>query len=464
MRFLVIASGVADELFASIPILTAFILCVIKSENTKNSRSFWLAAAGLIAGILMFEYTSYRMSIIVVGIWLLWKCIYKSEADENYSRSSEWFNLLSFVIPFILMALPTLMQTIRFPEGSVLLEAFYRHGGERSSIISGKSLFELKNLILGLTGWPAAVSAYYTPVDEPVVLPVVGWLFGISCLFGLFFMGHGIPRFLALTVFLTIFGASFFANDVNIGRMAPTFPLLLLLSGIFLEWVYQRITQWTKTFQSEKVATLLIPNRVLVEQQVSPESRVLQVNVIDSKEVAPVRYRQVTINVQKIAQSAIKTMVSLFFILSICLVTLANLDSLKRMSIDPRVINEFVNDDYSICAYIGANVNPGQRVYIYSPDGDDPCTPNPSEGWYFGNNRPEIHHVETQFITPSILVPGDMVVIGTRNRGLTSEEISQLVNLGITTNSLTSVQFSKNLAGRITVASICFQCNVSTAE
>jgi hypothetical protein len=277
-------------------------------------------------------------------------------------------------------------------------------------------------------------------------------------------MGRGIPRVLALTVLLTMFSAGFLANNVNIGRMAPTLPILLLLSGVFLEKVYQKMTEWIKIFQSGKVITLLMPTRVLFEQKASSESGVVQVNMIESKELASVNYRQVTINIQKISQSVIMSLASLFFILLIYQVTLANLDSLKRMSEDPQVINEFVNDDYSVCAYVGTITNPGQRVYIYSPDGVDQCTSNLSDGWYFGTHQPEIHHVAGQFISASILVPGDLVVMGTRNRGLTNEEISQLVELGNITNSLASLQFSKNLAGRITAASICFQCDASKAE
>jgi hypothetical protein len=461
MRFLVIASGVADELFTGISILTASLLFVIKSENSKTNQSFWLAAAGICAGILMFEYTSYRMYIVVIAIWLFLKCVYKSKAGENDAGSSAWFNLFSFVVPLILVALPTFVQTIRYPVASELFEAFFRHDVERSTIFPETSLFQLINQVRGLTGWLAELSVFYTPVGEPVLLPPVGWLFGIGFLFSLFFMGNGLPRVLAVNVFLTIVSASFFANNLNIGRMSPTFPMLLVMSGIFLEKVYQKIIQWMGKFEFGKEVVLFFPRFVLVEQNTSSASYIIRVNTNEGKEFPPIYYRQVNINMRKISRFAVRTLALLFFLVLIFQITRANLNSLKKMSKDPQVINEYVNDDYSVCAHIGAIVKHEQRVYIYSTEGYAPCSPHISEGWYFGDNHPEIHHVSGEFISPTRLVPGDMVVMGASNRGLTNEEISQLVDLGSMTNSLASLQFSKNAAGRITAASICFQCDVS---
>jgi hypothetical protein len=462
MRFLVIGSGVADELFASIPILTGLIFFMIKSENTDINKPFWLAAAGIFSGMLMYEYTSYRVLVVLFGFWLLIKCIGNNKIYENYSRSSALVNLLSFVIPLYLICLPTVVQTIRYPESSVFFEAFTRHGIERSSIFSQKFIFELTNQIFGLTGQPAAVSAYYTPVGEPVLLPAVGWLFGISLLFSLFLLGRGIPRLLAVTVFLTVISASFLANDLNIGRMAPTIPILLILSGIFLDWLYRKLYKSVKDFGSGREITFFIPTRFLAEQNTSSE--LFNQDLLEKKDYALGYYRKITVNLFKISHNATKVLAFLFFVVVVSQVTLANFDSLNRMAKDPQVINEYINDDYSVCSFIGANSIPSQRVYIYSPDGVDYCTANLADGWYYGNKQPEIQHLSGSFISTSMLIPGDMVIMASRNRALTTEEVSQFIKLGTATESMSSLQFSKNLAGRITVASICFQCVASTEE
>lgn len=145
LRFLVIASAVADELFVSISTLIAFVLCIIRSENTIQNRSFWLALAGIIGGILMFEYTSYRLPVGMFGLWLFWKCIYGYEGGGDNKKASSWSGLFSFFIPLVVMALPTFVQTIYSPQGSIFFEAFLRHGVERSSIFSEQFVFDLKS-------------------------------------------------------------------------------------------------------------------------------------------------------------------------------------------------------------------------------------------------------------------------------------------------------------------------------
>ena len=125
MRFLVIASGSADELFAGLPFLAAFLFGLIQSETSEKYQSFWAALAGAFAGILMFEYTSYRMTVGLGGAWLLWKCFFNGKAAKKTAGSASWFNLISFVISLILVALPTIVQTIREPNSSIFFEALF---------------------------------------------------------------------------------------------------------------------------------------------------------------------------------------------------------------------------------------------------------------------------------------------------------------------------------------------------
>jgi len=134
LRFLVLASGFADELFAGLPILSAFILLIIKSQESREARSFWLAAAGIFAGILMYEYTSYRAPVAVVGLWLVWTCLATRKSDDC-------LGLFSFLVSFILVSVPTFVETIHHPQEGMFFEAFVRHGGVRETIFSEGSLF-----------------------------------------------------------------------------------------------------------------------------------------------------------------------------------------------------------------------------------------------------------------------------------------------------------------------------------
>jgi hypothetical protein len=252
------------------------------------------------------------------------------------------------------------------------------------------------------------------------------------------------------------------ANDVNIGRMAPTIPLFLIMVGVFFDSLYKKITEWVSKITLGKEVSLFIPNHIGVEKKEIPEPQMIVVKTIQVKEVSPGSYKQVVINFPRISRLVLKGFISTVFIFLVLGIILSNINSTKRMAKDPQVINEYINDVYSVCAYIGSVARQDQQIYIYAPDGNGICTPDPVDGWYYGGKQPVIHNVTDQPVSPDVLIPGDLVVFGTLNRGLTNEEISQLFNLGIETNSLTSMQFSKNLAGRITAASICIQCNDQT--
>ena len=462
LRFLAIASGVADELFASIPLVAGLLLCIIRIEASDENQPFWAAVAGIFAGMLIFEYTSYHIPVGFALAYLIWKCFSGNKAEKGNKNSSRWLNLLSFLITFTLITIPTVIQTIHDPVNSIFLEAFRRHGGERSTLISVNFLFQIKQYVLGLTGWPAAVSAYYTPVDEPVILQPIGWLFGIALIYSLIFSARSILRGLAITVLITIFSAGMLANDINIGRMAPTIPLFLIMAGAFFDSLYKKITQWVSKITLGNEISLFIPNYFGVEKKEIPEPQMIVFKTIQVKEVSLGSYKQVVINFPGISRLVLKEFISTVFIFLVLGIILSNINSTKRMAKDPQVINEDINDVYSACAYIGSVARQDQQVYIYSPDGYAICTADPVDGWYYDGKQPVIHNVTDQPVSPDVLLPGDLVVFGALNRGLTNEEVSQLFDLGIETNSLTFMQFSKNLAGRITAASICIHCNDQT--
>jgi hypothetical protein len=459
LRFIVIGAGVADELFAGTTFVTALLFCLIKADTSQNNdQPIWTALAGIFAGILMYEYISFRIAIVFAAIYLLWKCLFGIKDQEGTPKSRAWFNLLSFLITLILIALPTIVQTVQNPVESVFLEAFRRHGGERSTLLVSNYAFQIKQYLLGLTGWPSAVSAFYGPINEPVILAPIGWLFGLSFLFSLIFPPHRFLRGLAITVILTVFDASIAANNYNIGRMAPIIPMLLIMTGVFLNSLYVKLTEWGENFPYQKKITLFIPKSSLIQNRiVSPPDSYL-IKTQEAQNVSPGSYRQVDINLPRIFQLTIKVLVSAVFIILLGEMAVANIQSLQQMMHNKQVINEYANEAYSVCAHIGLVVTPHQRVYLYSSDGMGLCAPDPVDGWFFGGKQPEIHNSTDQPVSVNALVPGDLVVFGTGNRGLSEEEISQLIKLANETNSITSLRFSKNLAGRTTVGSICIQC------
>jgi hypothetical protein len=464
LPFLVIAAGTADEIFAAILFVSLLLVCFIKSETRPKNQPFWYAAAGIFAGILMYEYTSYRVYILLGLGWLLWRCFSKGKSEQKKSISNKWFNLFSYIIPLVLIALPTIILIVRNPATSIFLEAFRRHGSERPTLFSPEFLFNAKQLILGLTGWPSVASLYLTSLNKPVIQPVVGWLFGLSFIYCLFITSRGFLRVLALSVIVLVLGAALLANDPNFSRIAPAIPLLLIMTGVFLEGLYLKINQWILKVLPKKGITFSQLLKTQIESSNLIESGLVLEKTPEAKEVMLKPLSQNAINIPRIGRLIWKTVAIFIFTCLTVYISITNLDSLRQMRNDPQVINEYVNDDYSICSAIGRISTPGQQVYLYSPDEIIHCSDNPNEGWYFNGNRVVLHNVSGQFISPDGLVPGDLVVEGVRNRILSNDEISLFINLANVTNSLNTLQFSKDIAGKVNTVSICFQCKNSAPK
>jgi hypothetical protein len=119
---------------------------------------------------------------------------------------------------------------------------------------------------------------------------------------------------------------------------------------------------------------------------------------------------------------------------------------------------EYINNDYSICAFIGANQGPSQRVYLYSIDRNNECTTNRGDGWYYGSTQTEVLLIDGLGGSLGRLNPGDVVAMAARNRGLTEEELASLLDFGAALGSQTSFQTGKDISGDTTVASICYRC------
>jgi hypothetical protein len=353
---------------------------------------------------------------------------------------------------------------VRNPATSIFLDAFRRHESERPTIFSTEFLFNTKQLVLGLTGWPSVASLYLTSHNKPVILPVVGWLFGISFIYCLFITSRGFLRVLAVSVIGLVLGAALFANEPNFSRMAPAIPLLLIMTGVFLESLYSKINQWIlKALPPQKITSPMLLKTQTESSHLKKGGLLLQ-KISEAKEVILKTFSQISIDGPRIGKLLWNSLAALIFIFLTVYISITNLDSLRRMRIDPQVINEYVNDDYSICAAIGSISTPGQQVYLYSPDNIIHCSANHNEGWYFNGNRVVLHNIFGQFISPDALVPGDLVVEGVRNSSLSNDEISSFINLANVTNSLSSLIYFKDMAGKENTISFCFQCNNSTPK
>ncbi len=460
LRIFVIFSGTAFELFAGIPMVTIFLYLIIRAEDeTSQERGIWYGLAGLTAGILMFEFVAYRILPFLFFCWLVFYAIRKSSSAQSEPRDKRWFYLLLFIIPLYLVALPTFAQTVTNPAGSTFLEAYFRHRGERPAIIAPNAIFLLQNLIQGSFGFPSAESALTSIPLDPIVLPVVGWLFSISLVYNLVFPISKFSRPLAISVILTILLGGLFANDFRIGRMGPNFPVMTILAGFMLNELYLKLQNWIRWLATRRqIFTVILPENqpLLLERPHNAsgeDSTDQEMNDADASQ-------RVIIDVTRMVHRSIQIIAHLVIISAVLAVVVANFQSIYQMSRDPGSLNEYANDDYFVCSFIGSVAKAGQRVVIVSFDHGGFCSDNPAAGWYFQDKKPIVIHAEDQASAVNSLMPGDLLAFATRNRPFTKEETDQFIKIATDLNSITSIQFGKNLMGKTTISTICYQCNL----
>ncbi len=223
---------------------------------------------------------------------------------------------------------------------------------------------------------------------------------------------------MALIVLVTIVVGAATANNLNIVRMSPALPMLLVMMGIALDNIPQWVSRlWERISRGRAVGS-------------------------------PIRRR---------GPLVIKYSIVILYLVLALQVSRLNLEATRRMATDHAVLEEYANDDYAICHHIGGAARPGQRVYVYSPDGHWTCPREADQAWLYPGLHLELHPIASYDLDQNSHLPGDLVVVGTRSRGLRDDELAKLVTLADATGSRHSLQTVTNIAGRTSVASICIQ-------
>ena len=124
-----IGSGTADELFAGIIFLFGFLYCIIRILQKSEYDIFWTGLAGIFAGILFYEYISYRIPMLFLSLCFVITLL----SEKGDRRQRVWLILFTFIFCWFAVAMATVMQTIKMPEELVFLEGIKRHLKERNT-------------------------------------------------------------------------------------------------------------------------------------------------------------------------------------------------------------------------------------------------------------------------------------------------------------------------------------------
>ena len=458
LRWLVIGGGVADELFAGIPVVAALLWLVAKAGESRSNAPAWAGAAGICAGTLMYEYTSYRVAIVLGVAWLVWLAVFPRRVTANGERSSAWAAPLCLLVALALVAMPTILEILRDPAHSTFAEAFLRHGRERTGLLPTGTFSYIQQYARALLGLPSTASLFFTPTGEPVIPLLVGCLFALGLVAGMVTPGHGIARALAVTVIVTVVSAAATANNAHVGRMSPVLPMLLVMTGISLA----SIQQWALRVWERMARGRLIDSPpshpISLPTETMPHTTALEVTPPDTDRPTLADVRRGAPTLGRPGRSASTyVMIAVYAVLA-WQITSINLEATRRMSRDPAVLLEWANDDYAICHHVGLVANPGQRVYVHSPDGHWCCPSDPLKGWLYPGLHLEVHPIPGYELNRETYVRGDLVVAGARGRSLTPDEMAKLLLLARETDSVDSLRTYTNVAGRMCVASICIQC------
>jgi hypothetical protein len=421
-RWFVIGAGLAYEDFSPVLFLLLLIWCLTKVDLARTSAATWAAAAGILAGMLMFENSSFRFAVLLGGAWLLWLAV-RSGKQAPVNGFALWRPLVLFMVTLVVVAAPMLVNILHGGGSSVFFEAINRYAHERSTLIPPTTLANLKKSLTMLAGRPVQISFYLAPEWGHAVHPLIGDLFVVAAAAGLLRPRTGFVRGLVLSAVFAVVACCLTTNVFAATRLAPVFWVLLVTLGAFLEdlsgWL-RRALSWVVALSGGRGDTPQV-------QRGAPPQRVL---------------------------AAVNALV--FVGLSIWMVEASAL-RVRAMARDRDVQNVYINDQYVTASYLAKAAKPKSHVLVVTPGGDRDWSQDSIAYWVYAAKELGVEGMPKLPDRESIPM-GTLVVMGAEGRALTKAEISHLAALAEQTDSLDTLNFQRGRGGRVLVASVCVGC------
>lgn len=397
LRILVLGGNTAEEIFGGFIFTTLLLYCVVCSQTSRDHQLIWAGFAGILAGVLMYEYVPYKWIIAIPVLAWLWRAFSAPNGPDK--RTALWAASL-YVLCLTLIGAVVLADFADDPKRSYLLEVYFRHAHDRPFPLTDLSELKLSAVkmwdyiqaLIGQSETPAPL-AYRQPHGS-VVPGLVGLMFAAGFLYVLWRPRIAILRIAALVALLTIVLFGLVANNFNVGILVPIFALLIISTGIAADDLTRRL--W-----------------------------------------ASARFRPFVIYLPAL------------FLLIVAL----NVISVVRMAADPAVLREFGNNQYSVCRAISEEPLQYQSVLLTTYGGH--CSHN-DEAWMYPDSDAPITILD-QLPASEDIQPGALVVVG-HAHGLPDESVSELTRLAVRMNSEHTLRRVSNLLGETAAVSFCYQC------
>ena len=401
LRWLVIAGGVADELFGGLIFEVLLLCCVAGCHTSRENWLPWAACAGLFAGLLAYEYDAYKIVLALPpAFWL----VEAATADGLAYRRRVLQAGGLYVLVFAVMALPVIASVMDNKGNAPFLDGFNRHRSERLALSPDAVSYAQRALgyawrhsqsLIGQVDDHA--SGGFRPPGESVIPAVAGALFVLSWLYALWRPANSFMRMSALTVLAMVLGASFLANNINVGRLTPALPLLFMLTAVGADSILRRL-------QSRDDPHLF---------------RMMQYGTA----------------------------------ILIAFIVIGNVAAAARASSSEPVLKEYANTQYTICRAIADEQRRYRHVYLHAARecnlGDDI--------WLYPDMTAT---VENAGVLPGAadLPPGSLVLIGD-SHGLPQDRIAEFVALAVRMNSAHTLRTSETVLGSVATVSFCYLCD-----
>lgn len=409
LRWLVIAGGCADEMFAPMVFVAATAWLLAADERDGGPSSAAAGVVGVLSGILLFEHAAYLPIVVLAGSWLVWCAAVSSIRRRGGMRA--WIAPAFFLVALLVTATPLLIDLVQRQRDGVLLEPFRRHTAGRSAPLARGFPVRAWRYMAALGGGPITGDDGLAVAGEPALPQPLGALVGMSALFGLVLARRRLLRAIVATVAGGVLVAAAVAANLNVARMSGLLVLLLVPLGWALDIALNRTAQWLSSTR-------------------------------------PVRGVRAAGMIQAILTGALA-----------CWLVGANISSIRTLLADPRARAMYTRDEYAISTFVARTATTGQTVVLWTPEMKTGWAPTEETEmiWLLHPKRVRIVGVTDLPLAGSI-APGTLVVAGVQERALSEQELGLLERLADATESRHTLTSAVNLAGAQSVAAVCVRC------
>ncbi len=410
-RWFVIGSGVAYEDFSPILWMELLLLCLIKLDFGRRSAAAWAACAGALAGVLMFENSSFRFATVFAAVWVVWLT-----AVRGRGAWERWRPLAYFSATGALVALPMMADVLRRGSRSIFFEAIVRYANGRPTVLPPRFAASVGQSLALIAGLPMRISFYLAPEASHAIHPLLGALFAGAAVTGLAVRGRPLVRALVLAALGAVIVCSATTNFFAASRLAPVLSILLLPAGVLLEDIGAFVRK----------ALAAVNGRLGVSGRV--------------------------------ARSGSALGSALVYGLLAAAVVNASAHRVAAMAASSDVRNEYLNDQYVTASYLEKAAAPGMHVLVVTPTVERDWTRGGIAYWVFARKHLDVRG--TTVMPRADDVPGGVLLVyRPEGRPLEGAEIAALRELANRTGSNRSLTLMKGHGGRVILGSVCVHCD-----